>query len=179
MAYKDEYEVARLHARTGFAEKLAAEFEGGFHRQLPPRAAAPAARHATPAGGRASARSGRGWAAAFRLLARMKRLRGTPLDPFGHTAERRMERELIGWYEGLLDRCAAEVAPATIATRGRRVLAAPMDIRGYGPVKEAAVGRVKAEVAALLDDLSGVHRASPARGAAGQISGRGVPSDLS
>ena len=67
----------------------------------------------------------------------MKRLRGTPFDPFGYTAERRMERALIGWYEGLLDRCPPALAGAE-RERWRRILAAPMDIRGYGPVKEEA-----------------------------------------
>jgi indolepyruvate ferredoxin oxidoreductase len=177
MAYKDEYEVARLHARTDFAEKLAAEFEDGFTVKY--HLAPPLLPLGTDARGRPRKRAFGTWmGGAFRLLARMKRLRGTPLDPFGHTAERRMERELIEWYAGLMRRCADEVAPATLDAWAT-VLAAPMEMRGFGPVKAAAVGRVKGEVAALLDHASGVHRASPARGAAGQISGRGVPSDRS
>ena len=87
---------------------------------------------------------------AFRALARMKRLRGTPFDLFGYTAERRMERALIGWYEDLLERCAAAGGGGA---QWAGILAAPMDIRGYGPVKEEAVSLVKAEVAAQLAAL--------------------------
>uniref|UniRef100_UPI0035678F31 DUF6537 domain-containing protein n=1 Tax=Rhodosalinus sp. TaxID=2047741 RepID=UPI0035678F31 len=79
----------------------------------------------------------------------MKRLRGTWADPFGHTAERRMERALIGWYEGLMDRAAAEATPET-ADRWARILEAPMEIRGYGPVKEEAAARIRAEIDGLL-----------------------------
>jgi indolepyruvate ferredoxin oxidoreductase len=86
---------------------------------------------------------------AFGLLAKLKGLRGTAFDVFGYTAERRMERGLIGWYEGivaqLLERLPQQ-GPAGVA----EIAMAPMDIRGYGPVKDKAVEQVKARVRELL-----------------------------
>jgi indolepyruvate ferredoxin oxidoreductase len=148
MAYKDEYEVARLHTDPAFAARLAAEFEAGFtlrHHLAPPLL--PSGRDAR---GRPRKRAFGPWVVpAFRLLARIRRLRGTALDPFGWTAERRMERGLIAWYEDLLARCPAALDDASRAA-WRRILEAPMDIRGYGPVKDEAVARVRAEVDRLL-----------------------------
>jgi indolepyruvate ferredoxin oxidoreductase len=148
MAYKDEYEVARLHADPAFATRLAAEFEPGFtlrHHLAPPFLPA-----GTDSRGRPRKRAFGPWiGAAFRLLARLKGLRGGRFDPFGRTAERRMERDLIAWYEDLLARCPAGLAAAGHAAWAR-ALAAPMDIRGFGPVKDEAAARVRAEVDALL-----------------------------
>jgi indolepyruvate ferredoxin oxidoreductase len=147
MAYKDEYEVARLHLDRSFEERIAREFEGGkVHYHL-----APPMLPGKDGRGRPRKRQFGPWMRhAYRVLAPMKRLRGTWADPFGYTAERRMERALIGWYEGLMDRAAAEATPET-ADRWARILEAPMEIRGYGPVKEEAAQRVKAEIARLLD----------------------------
>ncbi len=148
MAYKDEYEVARLHTETGFADRLRAEFEGDFrivHHLAPPFLAA-----GTDARGRPLKRAFGPWIRLpMRLLARMKRLRGTPLDPFGRTAERRMERSLIGWYEAMVGRAVSRLDDGTHAGLCR-VLAKPMEIRGYGPVKEEAARRISAEMEALL-----------------------------
>jgi len=150
MAYKDEYEVARLHTRTGFAEKLAEAFEGDFKVNY--HLAPPMLPLGKDARGRPRKRRLGPWMhRCFAVLARMKRLRGTALDPFGHTAERRMERALIGWFEDILARCPGALTEANRATWAR-ILQAPMDIRGYGPVKEEAAAKVKAEVA---DHLSG------------------------
>ena len=79
------------------------------------------------------------------MLARMKRLRGTPFDPFGHTAERRMERDLIAWYERLVGTALSRLSPETHAQLAA-ILAMPLDIRGYGPVKEQAAQRVRGEI---------------------------------
>ncbi len=93
----------------------------------------------------------------FRILARFKFLRGTAFDPFGYSQERRTERGLIGWYENLV----AELLPRLGADNIERlaeIAALPMQIRGYGPVKEAAVERVKREVrlaAAAIDRTAG------------------------
>ena len=80
-------------------------------------------------------------------------LRGTPFDVFGYAAERRTERDLIAWYEAqidvLLGRLDARRLPAILAIAG-----APMEIRGYGPVKDAAIDKVKAEVARLSAQLA-------------------------
>ncbi|MEM9580470.1 MAG: indolepyruvate ferredoxin oxidoreductase family protein [Pseudomonadota bacterium] len=132
LAYKDEYEVARLHLST--AEKAEALFEGdlklSFHL-------APPIFSKTGADGRPVKKQyGPSIMRLFRLLARLKRLRGTPLDIFGRTVERRMERALIKQYETDM----AEVLP-TADDNTRDALCAlarlPLDIRGFGPVKEA------------------------------------------
>ena len=147
MSYKDEYEVARLHRNTGFLESLSERFEGDFrvvHQLAPPLLGGK-----KDARGRPLKRAFGPWIhTPFRLLARLKRLRGTAFDPFGYTAERRMERGLIGWYEAIVGELIAKIGtapPETLLALAR----APMDIRGYGPVKEAAVAKVKARLAAL------------------------------
>jgi indolepyruvate ferredoxin oxidoreductase len=151
MSYKDEYEVARLHVGSGLEEKIAAEFEGDY--RLVHHLAPPFLNAGTDARGRPTKRAFGPWVrTAFRLLARMKGLRGTALDPFGRTAERRMERELIGWYEEVASKLAAMLGRAP-SPELAAIAGLAMDIRGYGPVKEAAVARVKAEVAERLAAL--------------------------
>ncbi|WP_048648836.1 indolepyruvate ferredoxin oxidoreductase family protein [Nitratireductor soli] len=148
MAYKDEYEVARLHMETGFTERLAQEFEDGYrivHHLAPPFLAA-----AKDARGRPLKRAFGPWVRLpFRLLSRCKRLRGTPFDPFGYTAERRMEQGLIGWYEAQVE-TALQRLDAGNAAMLAEALALPMQIRGYGPVKEEAAARAIKQVDALL-----------------------------
>src|SRR6185436_16371010 len=96
MAYKDEYEVARLHADTGFREKVAAQFEGDFriHYHLAP----PLVAKRNEKGELVKRKFGSGTIHVFRLLARLRGLRGTALDVFGRTEERRTERALIEEY---------------------------------------------------------------------------------
>jgi indolepyruvate ferredoxin oxidoreductase len=151
MTYKDEYEVARLHTQTGFEKRLHDEFEDGFrivHHLAPPMLNA-----GTDARGRPLKRAFGPWIrAAFGLLARMKRLRGTAFDPFGYTAERRMERDLIAWYEGVVETCLKKLTPEN-AEAIAAICAAPMQIRGYGPVKEEAAARVRAEMEAAIAKL--------------------------
>ncbi|MDJ1463474.1 indolepyruvate ferredoxin oxidoreductase family protein [Nitratireductor sp. GZWM139] len=148
MAYKDEYEVARLHTQTGFSARIAEEFEGDYrivHHLAPPFLAS-----GTDARGRPLKREFGPWVRLpFRMLARMKRLRGTAFDPFGRTAERRMERELIGWYEAHVEKALAHLDAGNAATLAE-TLALPMQIRGYGPVKEEAAKRIRTEMAARL-----------------------------
>ncbi len=153
MSYKDEYEVARLHMESSFLGEVAREFEGGYkvrYHLAPPLV--PAKRDAR---GRPRKRSFGPWIQSpFRLLARLKVLRGTVLDPFGYTAERRMERGLIPWYEALLDDALARLRAAPERLDEIVALArAPMEIRGYGPVKDEAVAVVKADVARRLAAL--------------------------
>jgi indolepyruvate ferredoxin oxidoreductase len=147
MAYKDEYEVARLHTDTGLKERLRREFEGDFaikYHLAPPFL--PAGRDAR---GRPLKRAFGSWIEpAFRALARLKFLRGTPFDPFGHARERRMERNLIGWYESLLTDLRPLLHAETVATMVE-IAALPMEIRGYGPVKDAAVEKVMMTIGAL------------------------------
>ncbi|MFC5737263.1 indolepyruvate ferredoxin oxidoreductase family protein [Sinirhodobacter huangdaonensis] len=133
MSYKDEYEVARLLSAPEFLAGIARDFEGAprlaFHL-APPFLPGRDARTGRPA----KRRFGPWLLPALRLLARMKPLRGTPLDPFGLSAERRAERRLretvLGRLEALLDRGAP--AAEVIAT-AQSALA----VRGFGPVKAA------------------------------------------
>ena len=132
LAYKDEYEVARLLLST--RDKAKAEFDGDFEMtfHLAPPLLAKAG-----ADGRPKKREFGPWLERpLRWLSKMKRLRGTPLDPFGYTAERKMERALIKQYE----RDMAEVLPKLDdATQDAVVALAglPLQIRGFGPVKQA------------------------------------------
>ncbi|WP_292899159.1 indolepyruvate ferredoxin oxidoreductase family protein [Nitratireductor sp.] len=148
MAYKDEYEVARLHTETGFSARIADEFEGDYrivHHLAPPFLAS-----GNDARGRPLKREFGPWVRLpFRILARMKRLRGTAFDPFGYTAERRMERELIDWYEAHVENALSKLDAGNAAELAE-TLALPMQIRGYGPVKEEAAKRIRAEMDARL-----------------------------
>ncbi|MAS14789.1 MAG: pyruvate ferredoxin oxidoreductase [Nitratireductor sp.] len=148
MAYKDEYEVARLHTETGFSARIADEFEGDYrivHHLAPPFLAS-----GKDARGRPLKREFGPWVRLpFRMLARMKRLRGTIFDPFGYTAERRMERELIDWYEAHVEKALATLDAGNVSELAE-ILALPMQIRGYGPVKEEAAKRIRAEMDARL-----------------------------
>ena len=150
MSYKDEYEVARLHRDQAFLESLTDRFEGDFkivHHFAPPMMGG-----GKDARGRPLKRAfGPGVRPVLSLLARLKGLRGTALDPFGYTAERKMERGLIVWFEALMARCEQEISPANAGTWAQ-VLAAPMEIRGYGPVKHEAIIKAKAKVEALLSE---------------------------
>jgi indolepyruvate ferredoxin oxidoreductase len=139
MAYKDEYEVARLHTDPGFAAGIAAQFEGDYRLQLhlaPPLLARPG-----PDGRPRKLAFGPWLLPVLRLLKRLKPLRGTPFDPFGHTAERRAERALIGEYRAAIE----ALLPGLNA--GNRALALqiarlPQQVRGYGPVKAAQAAEV-------------------------------------
>ncbi|MCA1532660.1 indolepyruvate ferredoxin oxidoreductase family protein [Bradyrhizobium sp. NBAIM03] len=158
MAYKDEYEVARLHMRSGFLDELKREFEDGFSIQY--HLAPPFLKSRRDARGRPRKRAFGQWIQVpLAMLARLKALRGTPFDPFGYTAERRAERELIAWYEGLVDRMLGELDAAHLPNLVA-IAKGPMDIRGYGPVKDIAILKVKAEVERLLAELD---TPSPAR----------------
>ncbi|MBF9195849.1 indolepyruvate ferredoxin oxidoreductase family protein [Microvirga terrestris] len=147
MAYKDEYEVARLHMETGFLDKLQQEFDGDFTVKY--HLAPPLLSSKLDARGRPKKRAFGQWIQTpMRVLARMKIVRGTPFDIFGYTAERRTERALIGWYEAQVERILESVDaqhPASLLA----IAKAPMDIRGYGPMKEAAIHKVQAEVERL------------------------------
>jgi indolepyruvate ferredoxin oxidoreductase len=152
MAYKDEYEVARLHTQSEFLHELRREFEGDFkvrYHLAPPFL--PARKDAR---GRPRKRAFGPWIQVpFTLLARLRMLRGTPFDLFGYQSERRHERELIAWYEtrieAMLGKLNADSLPALVAAAK-----APMEIRGYGLVKEAAIPKVKAEVERLMEHLA-------------------------
>jgi indolepyruvate ferredoxin oxidoreductase len=152
MAYKDEYEVARLHVESGFLDELRREFEGDFkvrYHLAPPFL--PATKDAR---GRPRKRTFGPWLQMpLKLLAHLKFLRGTALDMFAYTAERRNERALIAWYEGQIDTMLDKLAPQTLPDLVA-IARAPLEIRGYGPVKEAAIPKVKADVERLKARLA-------------------------
>ncbi len=151
MAIKDEYEVARLHTQTGFAETLAQEFEPGFTVQY--HMAPPVLSRKVDARGRPVKRAFGGWMTpVLGALARVKGLRGTVLDPFGYMAERKHEVALLRWFEGVLAEVPALVTDAN-ADDVRRLLSTPLEMRGYGPVKEQAVAIHKAKAETLLASL--------------------------
>jgi indolepyruvate ferredoxin oxidoreductase len=132
MAYKDEYEVARLHTDAGFAEKIAAQFEGNYtlqHHLAPPLLARRNAQ------GELLKRAYGPWMRwAFRGLARLKGLRGTPFDPFGRTEERRQERALIEAYGHSLDELLVQLSEHNIP-QALAVARIPEQIKGFGHVK--------------------------------------------
>ena len=150
LAYKDEYEVARMHLDT--ARKARAEFEGDFRVTYH---LAPPIFGGEGADGRPIKRAFGPWMGrVFGVLARMKGLRGTAFDPFGRSAERKMERALIVQFERDMAEVLERLSPATQEI-ARELAELPLSIRGYGPVKAAsetmAAKRREALLAALRD----------------------------
>ena len=146
MAYKDEYEVARLYADGRFAGELGQTFSGGKVKVwLAPPLLAPKDRNGKP---RKIAFGGWLLTYGFPTLAKLKGLRGGPFDLFGAGEERRTERALITAYEATLDRLCAGLTPDRLPL-ALRIAAIPADIRGYGHVKDAAIKAAKAAEAAL------------------------------
>jgi indolepyruvate ferredoxin oxidoreductase len=150
MAIKDEYEVARLYADPGFGKDIATRFEGEYkiHFHFAP----PLISRPDPETGRIRKRMYGSWIMKLMpLLARLKVLRGTALDVFGRSAERRMERALLAEYEAdiawLLDRLPG--LPEGRLGDAARFAAWPDQVRGFGHVKAAAVGRMRVEKPAL------------------------------
>jgi len=133
MAYKDEYEVARLYAETGFFDRVAQQFEGDYSLRFH---LAPPLFSKRDANGHLVKRPYGPWiATAYRWLAKAKRLRGTPLDIFGYTEERRGERAAISEFESLMRRVADELTAErqAVALELARI---PQTVRGFGHVKE-------------------------------------------
>ncbi|WP_099865471.1 indolepyruvate ferredoxin oxidoreductase family protein [Pararhizobium haloflavum] len=141
MAIKDEYEVARLYTGRAFARQLAAQFES--HERLEFHLAPPIlAKHDDK--GRSKKRTFGPWMmTAFKMLAPLRRLRNTPLDIFGYTAERRMERRMLADYEAELDTVASSISSRRIE-KAVEWLAYPQQIRGFGHVKKANYETAKA-----------------------------------
>ena len=142
MAYKDEYEVARLHSDPAIRAQLAATFEDGAKIRY--NLAPPLFSRRDPTTGHLVKREFGPWiASAFKILARMKGLRGTAFDPFGRTAERKKERELIVHFEEQMRMVCAKLTPANHAA-AVELASLPGQIRGFGHVKEANVEKVRA-----------------------------------
>jgi len=151
MAYKDEYEVARLHADPKFLAKVAGQFEGemGKDYQLAYHLAPPAIAKKNAKGELQKQRFGPWMLTAFRVLARLKGLRGTPLDPFGRTDERREERALVQEYRDSIEEVLRALGPANggLAAEIARV---PEMIRGYGHVKARHLAAARPKWDALM-----------------------------
>ncbi|MCW5771625.1 MAG: indolepyruvate ferredoxin oxidoreductase family protein, partial [Rhodospirillaceae bacterium] len=161
MAYKDEYEVARLYTDGSFLRRLNEQFEGDYKLRF--HLAPPLFAERDLATGRLKKRRYGSWVMpAFRILAKLRFLRGTRLDLFGYTAERRAERKLIADYAALIETVLPELTQANhaLAVELARV---PEQIRGYGHVKEANMEAAKRAQATLLTRF---RAAQPARIAA-------------
>ncbi|MEM9879732.1 MAG: indolepyruvate ferredoxin oxidoreductase family protein [Pseudomonadota bacterium] len=137
MAYKDEYEVARLYSDPAFKAKLDAQFAGDFRLQF--HLAPPLISRFNKATGRPDKITFGAWMLpAFKVLAKLKGLRGTRLDVFSYTQERRDERALIAEYEAKIADVLSQLS-AHNAADAQALLNVPDMIRGYGPVKEANI----------------------------------------
>jgi indolepyruvate ferredoxin oxidoreductase len=152
MAYKDEYEVARLHSDPRFLAKVAAQFEGDYRFTY--HLAPPLWSKKNAKGELQKRRYGAWVGTGFRLLARLKFLRGTPLDVFGRSEERRVERELIGQYMRCIEELVTDLRGANLAL-AVRIASLPEDIRGYGHVKERHLRDVRPRWDALMQEWRG------------------------
>ncbi|HSE78412.1 MAG TPA: DUF6537 domain-containing protein, partial [Alphaproteobacteria bacterium] len=148
LAYKDEYEVARLYADPKFAQAVRRQFEGDYRLQF--NLAPPLIADRDPDTGQLRKRTFGPWTlSVFRWLARLKFLRGTRFDIFGRTAERRRERQLIAEYEALIAELLERLTPENHAI-AVELATIPEHIRGFGHVKDAHLVRAKAHEAELL-----------------------------
>ena len=152
MAYKDEYEVARLYTDTSFIERVKGSFDGDLRFEF--HLAPPLLAKKDPRTGEPKKMAFGPWMLkAFGVLAKFKVLRGTPLDIFGYSEERRTERQLIADYEALLDKLMAELTPYNHQT-AVALASIPEKIRGYGPVKARHLTAAKAEEAGLREQFA-------------------------
>jgi indolepyruvate ferredoxin oxidoreductase len=163
LAIKDEYEVARLYTAPSFMQKLAETFEGDFRLRF--HLAPPLLAQTDPVTGKIAKRTYGSWMmSAFKVLAKLKGLRGTPFDIFGYSAERRMERQLIADYEAdvelMLKQLNLNSLPQTIA-----LAKLPEEIRGYGYIKEASVVKARTKRDTLRQQLV-TQTVAPVRAAA-------------
>jgi len=152
MAYKDEYEVARLYSDGAFAAQVRNAFDGDSLRYEFHLAPPLFARIDKSTGLPRKMRFGRWVMPLFAVVAKMKFLRGTPFDPFGHSIERRTERKLIEDYRATLDEVLARITPENhhLAVA---LAAIPEKIRGFGHVKQRHLTAAKAEETAHLQEF--------------------------
>jgi indolepyruvate ferredoxin oxidoreductase len=155
MAYKDEYEVARLYTETDFLRRIADRFDGSY--QLNFHLAPPILGDVDPQTRHLRKRRFGPWMiVVFRVLAKLRRLRGTPFDLFGRSEERRIERQLITDYETMIGDVLARLSPTNHAVAAE-LAALPLQIRGFGHVKKAALAHAKAKEEVLLTRFRSPH----------------------
>ena len=160
LAYKDEYEVARLHSDGSFMKQVHERFEGDFKLTFHLAPPLVASRNAESA--ELQKRVYESWMmGVFKVLARLKGLRGTPFDVFGYGAERRMERRLIGEYETTVEEILGNLGPDTHGV-AVDIAALPETMRGFGHVKERNVAAAKASEAELFDAFRNPERRATA-----------------
>ncbi len=152
MAYKDEYEVARLHTDRAFTDKIASMFEGDY--KLMHHLAPPANAKKNQRGELIKQPFGPWMRSAFAVLARLKGLRGTALDPFGRSAERKTERALIGEYRAAVEELLGGLSAPKLAL-AVEIARIPEDIRGYGHVKERHLAAARAKWQGLMAQWRG------------------------
>jgi indolepyruvate ferredoxin oxidoreductase len=149
LAYKDEYEVARLFTDGSFKQKVASMFEGDYKLRFHLAPPLLSKRHSET--GELTKSEYRAWVfGAFKMLAKLKFLRGGRLDVFGYTKERRVERGLISEYEQIIGELLVSLSADNHAL-AVRIASIPEDIRGFGHVKERNIGKAKAKQSELLE----------------------------
>jgi indolepyruvate ferredoxin oxidoreductase len=172
MSYKDEYEVARLYSDGEFRRKLSDQFEGDL--KLDFYMAPPFLSRSKDGQAPAKIRLGPWMLPAMKWLARGKVLRGTVLDVFGHTRERRLERALIDQFDARLDELLADLSADNRALAAQ-IAALPLTIRGFGHVKLASLALARSREAELLHRFQPKRYPKPAvQPTAGQIRGIAV-----
>jgi indolepyruvate ferredoxin oxidoreductase len=148
MAYKDEYEVARLLTKPGFERQIGDTWENvesiGYNLHPPILRAL---------GWKRKMKFGPWFRAPLRALAKLKGLRGTPFDVFGYAKVRREERALIEWYREVIDQCLQKLTPANLSD-AIELASLPDQIRGYEEIKRESIVRVRALAAKKLEEMS-------------------------
>ena len=152
MAYKDEYEVARLYTEPAFRRRLAEEFDGDFRWSVNLAPQILNRRDARTGRARKWEIPGRVLMPAFQALAAGRRLRGTRLDPFGRTAHRQAERHRIDAHEELLAEIARNLSEVNHPV-AVQLAALPLEIRGYDTIKDEAAARAQEKQAGLLEEF--------------------------
>ena len=150
LSYKDEYEVSRLYSLPSFQEQLNSQFDGDYSLEFN---LAPPILGGKALNGRPKKRKMGPWVLKlFKVLQRGKKLRGTPFDVFGYTAERRAEREWIARYENDVHRLMSSVNAGN-ASIAEQLLTIPDQIRGFGPVKVEAMEKARLQRERLWRDF--------------------------
>jgi indolepyruvate ferredoxin oxidoreductase len=173
LAYKDEYEVARLYTDPQFRKQLQDSFDGDY--TLGVHLAPPILSRIDPATGEPRKREFGPWIfPVLRVLARLKRLRGTAFDPFGYTAERRIERSLIADYEREVEDLLRRLTPATLSP-AVAIARLPLSVRGFGHVKLANVEQARKQRGELFAAMAKAEQGACGQAPSAKASAREEP----